>query len=116
MTREVPAAGAIHTPVAGSAAAWLLACRAAGCPGRRLHDLRRTAVRDLDRAGVSRTVAMKMVGMKTEAIYRRYNIIDEERMREEAEKLNMWATGSVPKDTKKGGQVRQFKKRAAGAR
>ena len=38
------------------------------------HDFRRTAVRNLERAGVSRSDAMKMVGHKTEAIYRRYAI------------------------------------------
>ena len=36
---------------------------------------RRTAVRNLKRAGVLRQVAMAMVGHKTEAIYRRYAIV-----------------------------------------
>jgi integrase len=56
--------------------AFKAACRLAGCPGRIPHDLRRTAVRNLDRAGVPRSVAMAMVGHKTEAIYRRYRIVD----------------------------------------
>src|SRR5262249_25683767 len=54
---------------------WQAACRKAGCPGRILHDFRRTAVRNLERAGVPRSVAMAMVGHKTEAIYRRYAIV-----------------------------------------
>ena len=54
--------------------AWRNACRAAGCPGKLVHDLRRTAVRNLDRAGISRTVGMDLVGHKTEAIYNRYDI------------------------------------------
>jgi len=51
------------------------------------HDFRRTAVRNLERAGVSRSDAMKMVGHKTESIYRRYAISDETSMKEAAEKL-----------------------------
>jgi integrase len=57
--------------------AWLTACKAAGVPQRIPHDFRRTAVRNLERAGVTRSAAMKMVGHKTEAIYRRYAIADE---------------------------------------
>jgi hypothetical protein len=51
------------------------------------HDFRRTAVRNLERAGVPRSAAMKMVGHKTEAIYRRYAIADENMLREGAAKL-----------------------------
>ncbi len=42
------------------------------------------------RAGVSRSDAMKMVGHKTEAIYRRYAISDERSMKEAAEKLDQF--------------------------
>jgi len=51
------------------------------------HDFRRTAVRNLERAGVPRSAAMKMVGHKTEAMYRRYAIADESMLREGAAKL-----------------------------
>jgi integrase len=56
---------------------WATACRKAGVPGRLVHDLRRTAVRNLERAGVPRSVAMKLTGHKTENIYRRYAIVSE---------------------------------------
>jgi hypothetical protein len=51
------------------------------------HDFRRTAVRNLERAGVSRSDAMNMVGHKTEAIYRRYAISDEKSLKEAGLKL-----------------------------
>jgi integrase len=68
-------------------AAWNTARQAAGMPARIPHDFRRTAIRNLERRGVPRSVAMQMVGHKTESVYRRYAIVDEAMMREGAAKL-----------------------------
>jgi hypothetical protein len=66
------------------------------------HDFRRTAVRNLERAGVSRSDAMKMVGHKTESIYRRYAIADERSMKEAAGKLDQFhAIDQQPTETTK---------------
>lgn len=74
-------------PIKAFRRAWISACGKAGIPDRIPHDFRRTAVRNLERAGVSRSVAMKMVGHKTESIYRRYAIVSESDLREAAQKL-----------------------------
>jgi integrase len=54
---------------------WDRATNAAGISRKIPHDFRRTAVRNLERAGVPRSVAMQLVGHKTESIYRRYAIV-----------------------------------------
>lgn len=65
-----------------------MARRLQACGIRKLpHDLRRTAVRNLERAGIARSAAMRMVGHKTEAIYRRYSIVDAKVLEEAAVKL-----------------------------
>ncbi len=74
-------------PIKSLRRAWKTACKDAGRPGLLLHDLRRSAVRNLERAGISRSVAMKLTGHKTEAVYRRYAIVAESDLREAGAKL-----------------------------
>jgi integrase len=74
-------------PIKDFRGAWRNACEAAGYPGRIPHDFRRTAVRNLERAGVPRSVAMKMVGHKTETMYRRYAIVSDGDLQDAALKL-----------------------------
>lgn len=68
-------------PIGDFRRAWKTACRAAGVPERTFHDLRRSAVRNMDRAGVSRHVAMRITGHKSESTYQRYNIVSEADLR-----------------------------------
>jgi hypothetical protein len=53
-----------------------------------LHDFRRTAVRNLIRAGVSRDVARKISGHETDSIFSRYNFTDEMIWRKRQESSN----------------------------
>jgi integrase len=71
------------------------ACVAAGAPGRIPHAFRRTAVRNLERAGVPRSTAVAMVGHRTEEIYWRYAIVDEVMLREGGAKLAAYSEGKV---------------------
>ena len=77
--------------------AWTGACGRAGLEGALFHDLRRSAVRNLERAGVSRSVAMKLTGHKTESVYRRYAIVDATALSEGVEKLARHKNGTNPR-------------------
>jgi integrase len=74
-------------PIGSFRKAWATACKRAGLASKIPHDFRRTAVRNLERAGVPRSAAMAMVGHQTESIYRRYAIADERMLKEGATKL-----------------------------
>jgi hypothetical protein len=59
----------------------------AGVPELLLHDLRRTAARNMIRAAVPEKQVLLIVGWKTRAMLDRYNIVDERDMQVAGEKL-----------------------------
>ena len=69
---------------------WATACKKAGCDGLRVHDLRRSAARQLIRSGVSKDVAKMVGGWRGDSMFSRYNVTSEEDVRDAMEKVTRY--------------------------
>jgi integrase len=70
--------------------AWRSATKRAGLEGLLYHDLRRTGVGNLVRAGVPERVTMAISGHKTRAVSERYNIVSGRHLKDAASKLETY--------------------------
>jgi len=66
-----------------------------------IHDFRRTAARNLSRAGVRRDVAKAITGHKTDVMFSRYNITDEADLRDGMEKVSAYVASLPNQDDAK---------------
>jgi integrase len=77
-------------PIKSIKTAFKRAKRLSGVEGFRFHDLRHCAATNLRRAGVDTATAMRIVGHKSEKMWKRYNAIDEQDLTKAASRLNTY--------------------------
>ncbi len=99
-------------PIKSYHGAWWAACKRAAVEkrggleivvrprvvGRTPHDFRRTAARNLIRAGVPQHVVMQLCGWKTDAMFSRYAIVDERDLQSAVEMLAKGTTGGQSRE------------------
>jgi integrase len=91
------AADSADMPISVFNKAWRSATRAAGYAGILLHDLRRSGVRAMVRAGVPEAAAQRISGHATAAVFRRHDITSDQDLKDARDRRAQFEHKSVAK-------------------
>lgn len=94
-------------PIASFRTAWRTAVKKACLPWLTPHDLRRSAARNLVRAGVPERVVMDLCGWRTRSMFDRYNVSAADDLRDGVGRLGEFLARRRGKDSADGTQVGQ---------
>jgi integrase len=83
-------------PIGDNRKAFEAACASAGLAGLIFHDLRRSAIRNMVRAGIQERVAMRLSGHRSRAIFDRYAIVSEQDLADAVRKLQKFQEAPTP--------------------
>ncbi len=93
-------------PIGHSLKGWRRSAEAAGVPELLFHDLRRSAIRNMERAGIPRKIAMSISGHRTESVYLRYDIVSQKDLAIAREKLEAFHIEQKEISTRKDNQLK----------
>jgi len=91
-------------PIGHSLKGWRRSAKEAEVPDLLFHDLRRSAIRNMERAGIPRKIAMSISGHRTESVYLRYDIVSQKDLAIAREKLEAFHVEQKEISTRKDNQ------------